>query len=460
MTIVEAAAALRARKVSSVELTRHTLAAMEKQKALNSFLAVTAELAIEQAKAADHDLKDGLDRGPLHGVPIALKDLFDTAGIPTTAGSKVYEHRVPERDGTVTRKLAEAGAVLVGKTHQHELAYGITSDNPHFGPVRNPWDLERSAGGSSGGSGAAVAAGLVAMAMGTDTGGSIRIPASFCGCVGLKPTYGRVSKHGVLPLGFSLDHIGPLAQTVRDVAITLNAIAGHDPDDITSSTEPTVDYLPAEAPSVAGVRIGLPENFFFDVADPEVVTAVHRMAAMAESLGAQIVSVRVPDFAELNAVARILLLCEASAALEPHLKRRELFGKDVLALLDQGRLIPATDYINAQRLRTLYRAQFNRIWNNADCLFTPATPTTAPKLGQYHVEIGGKMEDVRLATTALLRGINALGLPALSLPSGISKTGLPMGLQIIGPAFAEALLLGVGAAIEDERGVLPSPPVV
>lgn len=460
MTLLETAAALRARDVSSVELTRQALAAIDKQKALNAFLAVTGDSALASAKEADKELRAGNDRGPLHGIPIALKDLFDTKGVPTTAGSRVFENRIPDEDSTVTAKLAAAGAIMVGKTNQHEFAYGITSDNPHYGAVRNPWDLERSPGGSSGGSGAAVAAGIVTMAMGTDTGGSIRIPASFCGCVGLKPTFGRVSKHGVLALGYTLDHMGPLTQTVRDTAVTMNVIAGHDPRDISSSTQPVEDYLPGEAPSIAEVRVGLPDNFYLERADPEVVTAVHRMAALAESLGAHIVRVRVPDIDALNAVARVLLLCEASAALEPYLGRRDLFGADVLALLDQGRLLPATDYIHAQRLRSLYRDQFKALWRDIDCLFTPATPTPAPKIGQYTIELGGKTEDVRLATTAMLRGINAVGLPALSLPSGLSKGNLPMGLQVVGPAFSEALLLRVGAALEDERGPFPGPPVV
>lgn len=460
MTVLEAAAALRARKVSSVELTRASLSSIEKQTALNAFLAVPAETALERAKEADKELRSGRDRGPLHGVPIALKDLFDTKGIPTTAGSRVFEHRIPADDSAVTARLAAAGAVMVGKTNQHELAYGITSDNPHFGAVRNPWDLERSPGGSSGGSGAAVAAGIVAMAMGTDTGGSIRIPASFCGCVGLKPTFGRVSKRGVLALGFTLDHMGPLTRTVRDTAVTMNAIAGYDPLDVSSSRRPVEEYLPGETPSIAGLRVGLPDNFYLERTDPEVATSVHRMAALAESLGASIVHVRVPDIDALNAVARVILLCEASAALEPYLDSRELFGKDVLALLDQGRLLPATAYINAQRLRSLYRDQFNALWKDIDCLFTPATPSPAPRIGQYTIEIGGKAEDVRLATTAMLRGINAVGLPALSIPSGLSESRLPLGLQIVGPAFSEARLLRIGAALEDERGPFPAPPVV
>jgi aspartyl-tRNA(Asn)/glutamyl-tRNA(Gln) amidotransferase subunit A len=287
------------------------------------------------------------------------------------------------------------------------------------------------------------------MAMGTDTGGSIRIPASFCGTVGLKPTYGRVSRYGVLPLGYSLDHMGPLTRTVRDAAVVLNAIAGPDPRDPTASRRDVDDYVPAEGCSIRGLRIGFPENFFFERLDSDVESAVRGAIARAESLGATVRQVKPPDMDALNAVARMVLLAEASAVATPALDRRELFGPDVLALIDQGRLVPAVDYINAQRLRKRMRRQFDAIWNEVDCLFTPTTPNTAPKIGDTTVRLGGKDEDVRLATTRLVRGINALGYPALSIPCGLSGSGMPIGLQIIGPAFEEARILQAGAALED-----------
>jgi len=290
---------------------------------------------------------------------------------------------------------------------------------------------------------------MVFMAMGSDTGGSIRIPASFCGTVGLKPTSGRVSRYGVMPLDFSLDHMGPLTRSVRDAAVTLEAIAGHDPRDETSSTEPVGSYLPAPGCSIRNVRIGLPQNFYFERLDPDVDMAVRRMAATAESLGAVIIPVRVPDIPALNAVGRMILLAEASALMEKYIGNRDQFGSDVLALLDQGRLLPATDYVNAQRLRRMMQREFAALWSQVDCLFTPTTPMAAPRIGEKTAKLGDHTEDVRLAATRLVRGINVLGLPALSMPCGPDRRGLPLGLQIVGRPFDESLVLRVAAALED-----------
>ena len=438
-TITEAAAAIRTRSISSVELTQQCLRLIEKSEPkLNAFLTVTAEHALAQAKAADEELARGVDRGPLHGVPVSLKDLFRTKGIKTTAGSLLYKDYVPDFDCAVTEKLNAAGAVMIGKTGLHECAYGITSTNPHYGAVRNPWDPEAIPGGSSGGSGAAVVAGMAFMAIGTDTGGSIRIPAAFCGCVGLKPTYGRVSKAGVFPLGFTLDHIGPLAMSVRDCALTFEAI----------STARGV--VPNANPSVKGLRIGIPENGFFDRVWPEVKAGVKTLADKVRQMGATVQSVKLPDLDQLNTLARLLLLAEATASHAANLEmKRDLYGLDVLALLDQGRLIPASDYVNAQRLRKKMTAAFNEVWKQVDCLIVPGTPTSAPKIGQNQIEIDGVADDVRLVTTKLMRGINALGWPALSLPSGFARNGLPIGVQILGRANAEKTILELGAALED-----------
>jgi aspartyl-tRNA(Asn)/glutamyl-tRNA(Gln) amidotransferase subunit A len=408
---------------------------------------VMADAAREQAKQADEELARGEDRGPLHGIPVAVKDLFSTKGVRTTGGSSLFADHVPDHDAAVVESLCAGGAVLVGKTGMHELAYGITSSNPHFGAIRNPWDRDRIPGGSSGGSAAAVAAGMVSMAMGSDTGGSIRIPASFCGVVGLKPTYGRVSRYGTMPLGFSLDHMGQLTRSVRDAGAVLNIIAGYDPRDDTSSRRPVENYVPDIEPTIRGLRIGLPENFYFERLDPDVDAAVRAAFHAAESHGAEIVPLRVPDIAALNTVARVILLAEASALLEPHLEQRDRFGPDVLALLDQGRLLPATDYINAQRLRRAMQRQFADLWSRVDCLFTPTTPITAPRIGETATTIGGQSQDVRLATTRLVRAINALGLPAVSVPCGADRRGLPIGLQIVGQPFAEALILRVAQAL-------------
>ena len=450
MTVAEAAAALRSRKVSSAELTEQAIASIADQNGtLNAFITVTATEARAAADQADRKFAQGIDLGPLQGIPIALKDVFNTKGIRTTCGSLLFEHNIPEFDSAVTESLAAAGTVLTGKTGLHELAYGITSDNPHFGTIRNPHDHTRIPGGSSGGSAAAVASGMVPAAMGSDTGGSIRIPAAFCGLVGLKPTSGRVSRFGVKPLDFSLDHIGPLTCTVRDAAIMLQAIAGHDERDDTSSRQPVDAYLPPQQPSIAGLRIGRPENFYFDRLEPAVRDAIDKAFRQAEALGAHIVPVTVPDIAAMNVVARVILMSEASALLEPYLERRELFGPDVLALFDQGRALPATYYINAQRLRRQMQREYAKVWQTVDVLFTPTSPIVAPAIGATTVLIDGTEEDTRMAATRFVRSFNLLGWPALSLPCSSQPRTLPIGLQIIGAPFQEARILHVAAALED-----------
>ena len=453
MNIREAGAAIRRREMSCVELLERCLDRVDRLNPdLNAFITVSADSARARAAERDQELADGIDRGPLHGIPIAHKDLVCTRGQRCTSGSKLFEDYYPDYDATVAARLDDAGAVCIGKTGLHELAYGITSNNPHFGAIRNPHDRERIPGGSSGGSGVAVATGMALMATGTDTGGSIRIPASFCGVVGLKPTYGRVSRYGVKPLGLSLDHIGPLTRTVRDAAIALYAMAGYDDRDPSCSRQPNLEYIPPTPCSMAEVRIGIPQNYFFDGVDPQVKAAVEHAARLSETLGARVKPVQVPDVDALNTVARTILFAEASAVFEPHLAKRDKFGEDVLALLDQGLLLPATAYVNAQRLRRFFIQEWRLIFSGVDCLFTPTTPMPAPLIGQKLVELDGHAQDVRLAATRFMRGINALGLPALSIPCGKTAEGLPFGLQIVGRAFEEHLVLRVGAAIEDALG--------
>lgn len=436
MTIIEAAEALRARRISVVELTTGCLEQIRLlNPKLNAFITVTEEGALRRAAELDRELSQGTYRGILHGIPIAHKDIVWTKGVRTTYGSKLFAGFVPDKDAAVAERLEAAGAVMVGKTGLHELAYGVTSDNPHFGPVRNPHDPERTPGGSSGGSGVAVATGMALMASGTDTGGSIRIPAAFCGVVGLKPTYGLVDREGIQPLGFTLDHVGPLTKTVADTRVSLAAMLDG----------------PLREPVARGIdqiRIGLPENFYFAQVAPEVREAVHRAARVAERLGAHILPIQAPDMDALTVVGRIILLVEASALYEPYLSRRGEFGSDVLALLDQGRLIPATDYVNAQRLRKVLLDDFHRLFRGIDCLFTPTAPIGAPRIGQSQVELDGEMRDTRIAVTRLTRGMNALGFPALSIPCGRSAEGLPLGLQMIGRPFEESLLFMLGEALE------------
>jgi aspartyl-tRNA(Asn)/glutamyl-tRNA(Gln) amidotransferase subunit A len=442
MTILEMADALRAKKVSSLELTNETLEKIARENPrINAFITVTADVARARASAMDAELSHGIDRGPLHGVPFAHKDLVYTKGIRTTGGSKIFKDFVPDHDADIAINLEKAGAVMVGKTNLHEFAYGITSTNPHFGAVRNPWDTDRIPGGSSGGSGAAVAAGILPFATGTDTGGSIRIPASFCGVTGLKPTFGLISKRGVMPLGWTMDHMGPITKTVHDCAVAFHAMGGTAAD--------------LKSTDIRGMRIGLPVNYYFDKLDLEVSESVRKAVQTAAALGARIVDIKVPDVDAMNVIARVLLLAEATSVHHENLvTRRTDIGADVVTLLDQGRLIRGSDYVDAQRLRRIYCREFSKLWTQVDCIFTPTTPTPAPKIGQMTMKVGSVDEDVRLATTRLMRAINVLGIPALSIPCGFTKAGLPIGLQILGAPRAEDTILRVGAAIEDATGVV------
>ncbi len=434
MTVRELGGLLRTRKVSCVELIRQTLADIERRDVFRSFITKTEECALDEAHERDKELAAGVDRGPFHGIPIAYKDLFYTAGVRTTGGSLVFRDFIPEYNATVVTKLAAGGAVCVGKTNLHELAYGITSKNPHYGFVLNPRDTNRMAGGSSGGSATLVAAGLLPMALGTDTGGSIRIPASFCGIRGLKPTYGRVSRHGVLPLAFSLDHVGPLGSSIDDCALAMDVMAGRGFD------------LPPLS-ELTGLRIGVPRNFFFDRVQPEVLTAVKRSISEMQRLGACIQEVPIPDPAEMNAAARIVQLSE-TAAIYANYTNASLFGADVWALIQQGKMIAAHEYVNGQRIRTLLRQEFDALWEKIDLLVTPTTPTTAPRLDETRVKIGHDDEDTRMASTRLVRAINFTGEPALSMPCGKTAGGLPIGLQLISAPFTEPRLLQIAKTLE------------
>lgn len=444
MTISEAAKALRNRNLSSVELTRQCLNHVHaRNPLLNAFITITEDSALAQAEQRDRELTAGVDRGPLHGIPIAHKDLMWTRGVRTTSGSRIFADFLPDRDAWVVQKLAQAGAVMIGKTGLHELAYGITSDNPHFGTIRNPCASEHSPGGSSGGSAVAVATEMAFVATGTDTGGSIRVPASYCGVIGLKPTYGLINRAGVQPLGLSLDHVGPLARTVADVRIALDAMS--DP----------AQRKPPHA-SLRDIRIGLPENFYFDVIAPDVRAAVSQAAKQAQQFGARITTVRVPDIEALNTAGLIILLSEAAAVHQAHMHHRADFGADVLALLDQGSLVSAADYINAQRLRKKLLGEFHVLFESIDCLFTPTTPIPAPRIGQTEITLNGTKYDTRILTTRFVRGFNVLGFPALSIPCGLSPDGLPIGLQIAGRPFEENLLLLAGEALETTFPVRPA----
>jgi len=449
-TIAELAGLLASGEISSVELTEATLARIERvNPELNAYITVTGELAREQARAADAEMRAGRRRGPLHGIPYAAKDLCFTRGVRTTMGAKVFADFVPDYDATVVTKLHEAGAVLIGKAGLHENAYGITSSNPHFGAVRNPWDLERIPGGSSGGSAAALAAGLCGFSLGTDTGGSIRIPAAFCSVTGLKPTFGRVSRYGVYPLGHTLDHVGPFALTARDAWLAYEAMAGRDPleDSSVERENPAPTFAPE--PDLRGRRIGAPASFYFEGLDPDVETATRAALDSFASLGAEIVEVRLPDIEEMNAIARLILLAEATSVHIRNLDRRaEDYGEDQRDLLDQGRFVLATDYLNAQRRRRELCEDFDRALEGLDAIAAPAVAVLPARIGQRTLRIRDEEHDVRLATTRNARALNLTGLPLLTIPCGFSDGGLPVGLQLVGKAFDEKAILELGHAFQ------------
>ena len=450
LTAHQAAAALRARQISCRELTETALAlARRLQPVLNTFITLTEDAALARATALDQDLAAGRDHGPLHGLTIAHKDCFYTKGVRTTDGCRMFHDFVPDHDAAVVEKLHAAGTVSLGKLNMHELAYGITSQNVHYGPVRNPWDTNCIPGGSSGGSGAAVATGILFCGTGTDTGGSVRIPASYCGTSGLKTTFGRVSRYGCFALAPSFDTMGPLARTVRDTALFYAAMAGYDERDPVSRRQPVeLPALPLEA-RLDGVRIGLAENFFHERMDPAVLAAVDNMAQVAASAGAQVVRVRIPDMMALNQATLTVQLADSSATFAPQRERWSEIGPVVRPLLERGLTISAVDYLLAQQTIARFRREFAGVWEHCDCLFAPSTPVPAPPIDQNMLTFDGVEEEVRIATTRPQRGVNALGLPALAMPCGAAPDGRPYGLQIIGPPFAEARLLEVGAAVED-----------
>ncbi len=436
MNVRQLGALLRSRETSCLELVGHAINTTKKREELRAFITITETQALAEAAERDRELQSGLDRGPFHGIPIALKDLFYTKGVLTTAGSKVFENLVPDFDADVVDRLRTAGAISIGKTNMHELAFGITSLNSHYGPVLNPLDNSRLAGGSSGGSASAIAAGMVPMALGTDTGGSIRIPASYCGVVGLKPTYGLVSRRGVLPMAFSLDHVGPLGSCVEDCALAMNAIA---------ETGSAFD-LPA-LPDFTGLRVGIPREFFFDNLDKQVTARVSRSLTIMELAGAVVSDIRPPDFAEINIAAPIVQFAEF-ASLYVHQQDPSIIGADVWALLEQGRMVAGHEYVNAQRLRTVFRREMDALWEKVDVLVAPTTPIAAPLADQGNVTINGMEETVRTASTRLVRGFNYLGEPALSMPCGKTDTGMPVGLQLISAPFTDARLLQIAKTLE------------
>ncbi|WP_053164222.1 Asp-tRNA(Asn)/Glu-tRNA(Gln) amidotransferase GatCAB subunit A [Streptomyces noursei] len=446
LSATAAADALRAGQLSPVELVDSVLDRIgQVEPHLRAYVTVTADRARQEARAAARETADGQFRGPLHGIPMALKDLIDVAGTATTASSRVRADHRAEADSTVAARLGAAGAVLVGKTHTHEFAYGLLTPQTH-----NAWDRQRIAGGSSGGSAVAVAAGAASFALGTDTGGSIRVPAALNGVVGLKPTYGLVPRHGITSLSWSLDHVGPLTRTVEDAALVLSALAGHDPRDPASLITGPTDHRPPRSGDLTGLRVGVPRNYYFDRIAPDVEAAVRRAIDQLEELGARLVEVEIPMTRYLQATHWGLMVPEATAYHERTLRTvPDRYGDDVRILLEAGELMPAGDYIRAQRARTVMRQAWSQLFDEVDVIAAPTVPTVAVPAGQETLTWpDGTTEGVADAYVRLSAPANVTGLPALTVPVGHDGAGLPIGMQLMGRPLGESVLLRAGHAYE------------
>jgi len=441
---------LQKKEISPVELFNAAIERIHRlQPTLNSFITITEEEGRKAATEAESEIRKGQYRGSLHGIPISIKDLFATRGVRTTAGSKVLAKWIPDYDATAIARLRQAGMVLVGKTHMHEFAYGVTGDNPHYGPARNPWDPTRVPGGSSGGSAAAVASSQCTASLGSDSGGSIRTPAAVCGVVGLKPTYGRVSRYGAIPLAWSLDHVGSLSKSVEDAAIMLAAIAGPDPKDPSASSRPLPDYRKEMLGSIRDLRLGVPRQYFFEHVDPEIQKLVSAAIHQLESMGATRVEVDIPALENCSAMEAHITLAEATSYHEPYLKKQaDDYGPGVRTNLEAGRYLLATDYVKSQRTRTLLQRNFNEAFKRADVIVSPTLPALPPIVGEVWVQSGDLREHVIDAFLRFNIPYDLTGLPAISVPCGFSSAGLPIGLQIAGRAFEEATILKVARAYE------------
>jgi aspartyl-tRNA(Asn)/glutamyl-tRNA(Gln) amidotransferase subunit A len=443
-TISELAPRLRRKEISPVEITRDCLERIDKlNPSLNAFITVMVESAMAEAGSAEAEIARGQWRGPLHGVPVAVKDLIDTAGVRTTAASALYKDRIPREDAQVVRRLRQAGAVIIGKNNLHEFAYGGSSLISYFGEMRNPRDADKITGGSSGGSAAAVVAGMANAAIGTDTAGSVREPAALCGCVGIKPTYGRVSSRGVIPLSPSLDHVGPLTTSVADAAIVLQAIAGYDAGDITSVDVPVIDYAGGLREDAKRLRVGVPREYFFDDLDPEVASALERALREMKGLVAEIKDIRleIPTDRTLQTAESYDYHAENVAA------NPDLYQPETLRRIRSGEKVTAEEYIQRRRELEEARRGIGHVFADVDVLVTPTTPMPAPVLADLKVNV----EALRPAELRLLRNtrpFNVWGLPAISIPCGFTKSGLPIGLQIAGPCWREDLVLRVAHAYE------------
>lgn len=448
-SISEARQALAAGTCSAVELTQSFLSRIERfNQGLRAYLSVS-EHAVEEARRIDTMLANGQRRSelPLAGIPIAIKDLFDTTSLPTTYGGR-HTWPAPTADATVVTRLRRAGAIILGKTNLHEYAYGTTTENPHYGTAVNPWNRAKIAGGSSGGSSVAVTAGLCTAALGTDTGGSIRIPAALTGHVGLKPTFGLVSKAGVFPLARSLDHVGPMTRSVRDAALMLDVLAGYDPLDETSVRTPKAAYQPYSL-DIKTLRVGIPKNFFFDKCHANVLQTVHNALQKLRDQGLSLREVTIANVEEVPDMQTATIASEAFSVHKHQFQNHSsLYGWDVRQRLEDSQQTLGYKYVDAQRFRLQLSQNLDRLFDKIDILLTPSTPLTATDVGQTKAHIRAQEVNIRAHLTRFTNPWNLTGFPALTIPCGLSPDGLPVGLQLVGPRFSERKLLMVGELFE------------
>ncbi|NGM83918.1 Asp-tRNA(Asn)/Glu-tRNA(Gln) amidotransferase subunit GatA [Paenibacillus sp. 7124] len=434
------------KQISPAWLTEQTLRRIESlEPGLRAFIRVLPEEAMEQARTLEAEAVQGRIRGPLHGIPVAVKDVLQTGGIPTTAGSKVLEHWIPDRDATAVARLKQAGAIVIGKANLHEFAMGATTENPHYGTTRNPWDRDKIAGGSSGGSAAALAAGMCFGALGTDTAGSIRLPSALCGTVGLKPTYGAVSRFGCVPFSWSLDHVGPMARTVEDTAILFESISGFDPKDAASSRRPLAPGPIEKREDLKGFTLGLCREYFFEGMHPEIAGIVDRAMERLQSLGAEIREISLSRLSEAQGAARIIAQSEGYSFHKPMLQHASgQYSEDVRFRLEFGRQVSADDYLQAQKFRRKFIADTAAAMASVDALISPMNHNPPFPIGSVSPE-QAIHNMFRLAKAPLA---NFLGFPALSVPCGFVEDRLPVGLQLIGKPFDDCKLLLIGDVYE------------
>lgn len=451
LTAAEIAARVKEKRITAVRVAEAHLERAERiGKTLNSWITLDPEGAMKAAREVDAAVARGDDPGPLAGAPIGLKDLIDAEGLPTTAGSVIEKDRVAEADALLARKIRRAGGVLLGKLNLHEFAFGPTGRNPHYGDQKNPWDVERITGGSSGGSGNSVATGQVAVAIGSDTGGSIRIPASLCGVVGHKPTHGLVTKSNCAPLSWSLDSFGPLARSARDCALMMSAIAGHDPADPSSIAVEPPDFMGALDGPIEGLRVGHARTYYERRSEPPVAEAVDRLARALREAGARVIDVEIPDVERALQAVSVVMVAEAAAAREKNVRERaEDFDPGVLERIRPGFFIPAFSYIQALRFREQWARRVRReVYGRADLVLSAATPIPAALRSQTSGVVRGREIEIRALMTSLTRLWNFFGGPSTAFPAGMNEEGLPLGAQIMGAPFDDHRALALAHQLE------------